>query len=46
LRDRATHDASLIPQRREEWFYQGQGGNRGRVVHLLNGRVEDVKTVD
>jgi hypothetical protein len=29
----------------EEWLYQGNGG-RARIVHLLNGRVQDVKTED
>lgn len=29
----------------EEWLYRGSGGH-ARVVHLLNGRVQDVKTVD
>jgi hypothetical protein len=46
LRDRATRNAALIPQRREEWYYPPQDGNRGRIVHLLNGRVQDVNTVD
>jgi hypothetical protein len=46
LRDRATRNAALIPQRREEWYYPGDGGQRGRIVHLLNGRVQDVQAID
>lgn len=29
----------------EEWFYP-QSGGRARIVHLLNGRVQDVKSAD
>jgi hypothetical protein len=46
LRDRATRNAALIPQRREEGYYPHQDGNRARNVHLLNARVQDVNTVD